>query len=287
MQYSLARELSAYLETISRRIAERQGALPACVQLDPISQMILSLIGARTQGEVSLKVFLGLRERFADWRDIFGISEAALSRLIHPVTYPERKAAHLRATLRIIEERGGSLHLDFLDAWSVEDAQAWLRKLPGVGPKVSAAILNFSTLRKRVLVVDCHHFRVAKRLGLLRPHTPFAAAQRVLMNQHVPDGWGADDLDDHHRHMKWLGQTLCPHKGALCWKCPLQDLCPAGREGRRWDPENDDFPDGAYGSDERFKASEAALRQPLVASHQAEPCPIPSQTVEPCFEPSA
>ncbi len=127
----------------------------------------------------SFESAFGTGERF------LAISEAALTRQLKPVTYAERKATQLRNALRMIEERRGSLVLNFLADWPVDDAQDWLRTLPGVGPKVSAAVLNFSTLRQRVLVVDCHHFRVAKRLGLLRPNAPFAAAQRILMSQHT------------------------------------------------------------------------------------------------------
>lgn len=117
---------------------------------------------------------------------------------------------------------------------------------------MSAAVLNFSTLRKRVMVVDCHHFRVAKRLGLLLESTRFPAAQRVLMNQHVPDAWTADDLDDHHSLMKLHGQTFCRHRAPLCRACPLRKLCPIGRDGRGA-ADGDECPDEAYGGDERFE----------------------------------
>jgi endonuclease-3 len=242
----------APINEIARRIRQRTGSLPVYVQLVPVSQLVLSLIGARTTGEVSLEVFERLRERFRDWRDIFGISEASLQRCLQPVTYAERKAAQLRQAFRIIADGHGSLRLDFLEPWPVEDAQTWLKKLPGVGAKVSAAVLNFSTLRKRVLVVDCHHFRVAKRLGLLRRNTPFTSAQRILMNQHIPDGWTADDLDDHHSLMKRHGQTLCREHGPLCRMCPLQDICPTGWSGG-YVEDRYDCPDEAYGSDERFE----------------------------------
>jgi len=217
-----------------------------------VSQLVLSMIGARTKGEISLRTFVALRKSLRDWSELYALSETILTACLNGVTYPERKAAQLRQALWTIHDRLGSLCLDFLQDWPVEDAQAWLRKLPGVGPKVSAAVLNFSTLRKRVLVVDCHHFRVAKRLEFLRANTPFTAAQRVLMNQHVPNDWAADDLDDHHRLMKLHGQTLCFHKGPLCWQCPLQDICPTGRD-RRIVQDSYDCPDEAYGSDERFE----------------------------------
>jgi endonuclease-3 len=151
-----------------------------------------------------------------------------LLRCLQPVTYAERKAPQLRGAMRMIKGRIGALCLDFLADRSVEDAQRWLRELPGVDVKVSAAVLNFSMLRKPVLVVDCHYFRVAKRLGLLRANTPLSAAQRVLMTQHIPDEWTADDLDDHHSLMKLHGQAVCFHTRPHCWTCSFQDICPTG-----------------------------------------------------------
>lgn len=262
MQYSLTGELGSCLERIEGRLRRSHGPLSDCDRLDPVSQLVLSLIGARTEGEVSLTVFIKLRDRFQSWGGLLDLSDTALTQCLQPVTYHERKAAQLREALRIIADRSGSMVLDFLEGWPVEDAQGWLRKLPGVGPKVSAAILNFSTLRKRILVVDCHHFRVAKRLGLLTPKTRFPAAQRIVMNQHIPNNWTADDLDDHHRLMKRHGQTFCPHSWPLCGKCPLQDICPtAGTRGSA--PHDDDCPDEAYGSDERFEQRPAKLRLQL------------------------
>jgi endonuclease III len=213
-----------------------------------VGQLILSLIGSRTRGEISLAVFHALH-RFETWDALAEAKPAALLPLVDPVTFAERKAEQLCAALRIIKDRRGSLRLDFLTGWPVEDAQAWLRRLPGVDAKVSAAVLNFSTLRMRMLVVDCHHFRVARRLGLLSPKTPFKAAHRILMNQHIPFEWTADDLDDYHTLMKRHGQTICPHHKPLCHRCSLQDLCPTGR--RELSLEDRDVGDDEFGFDER------------------------------------
>ena len=149
----LTRDLSTHLARVHHRLLELYGPLPVCDQLDPVSQLVLSLIGARTKGEVSLRAFVALRKSLREWSELFVLSETVLMACLNGVTYPERKAAQLRQALWTIDQRLGSLCLDFLRDWPVEDAQAWLRKLPGVGPKVSAAVLNFSTLRKRVLVV--------------------------------------------------------------------------------------------------------------------------------------
>jgi endonuclease III len=132
MQHLLTKELSAFLSSIDDRLRARYGPLPVCEQLDPISQLVLSLIGARTKGEVSLGVFLALQERFQSWSALLALSEPDLALCVNGVTYAERKATQLREALWTINERSGSLCLDFLGSWPVSEAQAWLRKLPGV-----------------------------------------------------------------------------------------------------------------------------------------------------------
>lgn len=228
MQHVLFKLVSP-VEEINRRIGKSHGPRAARDRLAPVSQLIRSLIGARTRDGDSDRAFNHLREHFYPWEAILTVSERALWRWLEPVTYADRKAAQLHNALRMIHGRVGLLRLDFLVGWPVEDAQAWLRMLRGVDVKVSAAVLNSSTLQKRILVVDCHHFRVAKRLGLLQATTHFQAAQRVLMSQHVPNEWTADDLDDHHGLMKFYGQTLCLPARPHCRTCFLRDLCPTGK----------------------------------------------------------
>ena len=65
------------------------------------------------------------------------------------------------------ELNDGNLSLDFIKNWSVEKVRKWLEEIPGIGVKTSAAILNFSKVRMRALVVDPHHLRVAQRLGII------------------------------------------------------------------------------------------------------------------------
>src|SRR6202000_2797579 len=105
----------------------------------------------------------------------------------------EPKALRLPGALRMIVARTGQLDLEFLVDWEEEAAMQWLDGLPGVGPKVAATVLNFSTLRKRVLPVDRHLLRLGGRLGLLPADVDEQAGFDVFMRR-VPDAWGADDL---------------------------------------------------------------------------------------------
>lgn len=223
--------MSGLLTKIDGRLRSAYGSPPpVAARLDPVSQLILSMLGSRTRGEVSLAVFDALRERFGDWAALRDAPPDTIEPLLEPVTFAENKAVWLVAALRAITSRRGGLDLDFLGRWPVEAARYWLETLPGVGPKVSASVVNFSTLCMRALVVDTHHFRVAKRLGLLSPQAVFPNAHRVLARQ-IPDGWQAETLDAHHEIMKRHGQVLCRHERPICRCCPVRDLCPTGGAG--------------------------------------------------------
>ena len=75
----------------------------------------------------------------------------------------------------------------------VEKARAWLQRLPGIGPKTSAAVLSFSTLRRPTLPVDSHRHRVAARTGLIPMNLAVGRSRRVLAAQLPPD-WDAQQI---------------------------------------------------------------------------------------------
>jgi endonuclease-3 len=171
-----------------------------------------------------------LRRRFAgDWAAVRDAPTAEVESAIAAATWPESKAPRIQQVLRqITERRNGELSLDFLAGMTVAEARAWLESLPGVGPKTSASVLAFSRLRRPALVVDCHHHRVAVRLGLVSPRLDVAKAHEVLAAQLPPD-WDAQKVYDNHEAMMVHGQRCCYHSNPACRRCPVPDLCPFGQ----------------------------------------------------------
>ncbi|MEM7728217.1 MAG: hypothetical protein AAF311_02970 [Pseudomonadota bacterium] len=110
-----------------------------------------------------------------------------------------------------------------------------LEAVTGIGPKIAAAVLNTSTLRKRSLVIDSHHKRILVRLGLLDHGSDFVKAYRHIMPL-VPQDWSAEAIDIHHILFKRLGQTHCRPAIVHCDACPLRPLCPTGRGDRPFHP---------------------------------------------------
>jgi endonuclease III len=195
---------------------------------DPLSQFIYSLLSSRTRTEMTYAVVRNLRARFGSWENLRDAPLAEIEEAIRDITFPEQKAPQLKAALEQITARYGSLTLDFLARYRTDKIRAWLEQFPGVGPKTSAAVVNFSTLRRRAMCVDSHHLRVTQRLGLT-PRADAALTEERLMRL-VPETWTAEMLDEHHQLIKKLGQTICTFESPRCGECPLLKLCPYGRK---------------------------------------------------------
>lgn len=192
---------------------------------DPISQLVQSLISSQTYDAVSAAAFVRLQRRYRDWHALMRAPEAEVRALIADVTYAEKKAPYLIAALHAVEARNGRLSLENLAGAPVDRALAWLERLPGVGRKIAAAVLNFSTLRGRALVIDTHVLRVAQRLGWISARAKTAESAYAALMALVPGDWDADDLYELHWLMKRLGQGVCTFAEASCGRCALRGLC--------------------------------------------------------------
>lgn len=194
-------------------------------RMDPLSQLIKSVVSSRTYDDVSWAAFCRLRDAFPDWNALGDADPKAVEALIQPVTFPDQKARQLPVLIRVLRTRPHGLDLSFLADHSVDQAIAWLRELPGIGVKSAAAALNFSVLDRRALVVDTHVHRVARRLGLAPKAGDTAHAYEALMAQ-TPGGWEAQDLFELHWLFKGLGQSVCTDSHPRCGMCPLKASCP-------------------------------------------------------------
>lgn len=229
MQLQLALDdRPALLAEIHWRLLQRFGRQGPYLRLDPVSQLVLGLLGGRTRGEVSQAAFERLVLSFEDWAAVRDAPLAQVHRLMSAVTFAEDKAPRLKQALAAITASDDRPRLDRLMRLTVAESLFRLERLPGVGRKVAAATLNFSTLAKPALVIDTHHLRVLRRLGLVGRCTDFRQAYDIVMPL-LPSSWDAAEICQHHVLFKRLGQDVCHHAVPLCERCPLVDLCPTGR----------------------------------------------------------
>ena len=200
-------------------------------ELDPLSELVSSLLSHRTRNADSGRAFRALRARYPDWAAVRDAPTPEVEAAIAGVTWPEQKAPRIQAILRTIGERVGQLGadaLDFLGALPADEARAWLEALPGVGPKTSAAVLSFSRLRGVALPVDSHHHRVAVRLGLI-PESVAVGPSHARLAALLPADWDAQTVYDHHEVLMLHGQRVCFWREPACTRCVVLDLCPTGQ----------------------------------------------------------
>ncbi len=214
------------LVEIHRRLKQHFGSSQPVPPLDPVSQLVMAIISGQTKCEVYKSVFGKLRRRFGDWDNLRDAEVAEIENAISRVTNYKRKAPFLKDTLEEITKTCGRLTLDWLDELTVDEAIAWLERLDGVGRKASTATLNFSTLRKRALVIDTHHLRILIRLNFVRDKSTIERAYEEVMPL-LPSDWSPADFDEHHQLFQILGQTTCEKSNQACFRCPINDLCPS------------------------------------------------------------
>jgi endonuclease-3 len=210
--------------------AQYQCPIPYFHNLDPLSELISSLLSHRTKNRDSGTAFKSLRRRFPTWEEVRDAKVGDIEEAIQAATWPEQKAPRIKLVLQTITERcDGLLSLDFLAEMPALDARHWLESLHGVGPKTSAAVLLFSRLRIPSLPVDCHHQRVAERLGLIKPRLGSARMHDILAKQ-LPDDFSAQEVYDNHEVLMLHGQRCCFVRQPACERCVVLDLCPYGQQ---------------------------------------------------------
>lgn len=195
--------------------------------LDPLSELVSSLLSHRTKNKDSHKAFKQLKQTFSTWEAVRDADPEQLCAAVSDCTWPEQKATRIQTVLQQITAERGELSIEFLGGLSVEQSRKWLESLSGVGPKTSAAVLSFSTLRRRALPVDSHHHRVALRTGLIPKKLSVEQSHAVLEAQ-LPEDWSAQQVYDNHEVLMLHGQHCCHYSKPKCSRCPLLDLCPYG-----------------------------------------------------------
>ena len=222
-------EKREFLLEIHARLCREYGCpIAYFADLEPLDELISSLLSHRTKNADSARAWKQLRERFASWEEVLEANVDEVREAIAPSTWPEQKAPRIQAVLREIKARIGGFNLDFLENLGVDEARAWLESITGIGPKTSAAVLCFSRLRRRALPVDSHHHRVAIRLGII-PSSLSVGPSHAVLEAMLPADWNAQQVYDNHEILMLHGQRVCHHNGPKCESCVLLELCPTGK----------------------------------------------------------
>lgn len=191
---------------------------PGAAQLSVLIQTILS---QNTSDANSKRAFDELTATFVGWEEMASVSEEQIAAAIKSGGLADIKARRIKLTLQQILHQRGALDLEFLADLPVEEAKAWLKRLPGVGPKTAGCVLLFS-LGMPALPVDTHVYRVSRRLGLIKTGVSIVKAHDILEGL-VP----VQSLYQFHLYLIEHGRKVCKARRPLCHRCVLAQGCPS------------------------------------------------------------
>ena len=188
-------------------------------RLDPLSELIFSILSQNTSDVNRDRAWVCLKDRFPTWESVLAADATEIAEAIRPGGLADIKAPRIQETLRFIKLERGEFTLDFLTEMEVDEAKRWLTSLKGVGPKTAAIVLLFA-LGKPAFPVDTHVHRVSRRLGLIGPKTSREKAHDVL-EELLP----AETYYAFHLNLIAHGREVCKSQRPRCPACVLRERC--------------------------------------------------------------
>ncbi len=191
---------------------------------DPLDELLFIICSTKT-GEASYRsTFQSLKEAFPTH---LRIAEAPAEYIARPIVsggLSNQKAKAIRDLFDVLMGKFGEPTLEPLRKMSDKDAEAFLLSLPGVGKKVARCVLMYS-LGRQVFPVDTHCWRIARRLGWVRPTQKdrhCAPRDMDRLQSKIPP----ELRYSLHVNMISLGREICTASSPKCKECPLAAWCP-------------------------------------------------------------
>ena len=193
-----------------RRLAEADPAPET--ELDYHNPYTLLVAVALSAQATDVSVNKATKRLFEDVQDpaaMVALGEEALKGHIKTIGLYNAKAKNVIAlSERLLAEHGGVVPAE----------RAALERLPGVGHKTAAVVMNVA-FGGETIAVDTHVFRVSNRTGLAPGKTPQIVEARLEKVTPKP-------FRRHAHH--WLilhGRYVCKARKPECWRCIVCDLC--------------------------------------------------------------
>jgi len=186
---------------------------------NPIDTLVETILSQNTTDKNSHQAYRSLRVSYPRWEKMLGADPHEVARIIRSGGLADIKARRILDALRFIEAERGKLDLDFLRNMAPSEADSWLARMKGVGPKTRSIVLLFS-LRMPAFPVDTHIHRVTRRLGLIGPKTDRESAQdelALLVRE--------EEFYNFHINLIEHGRAICQARKPKCELCKISRFC--------------------------------------------------------------
>jgi len=191
---------------------------------NPLDELLFILCSTRTQENGYRGTYSALKQEFPTF---MALAEAPARYIAKPLKaggLQRQKSKAIRMICDRIVERFGRLSLAPLREMSDEACEDFLVSLPLVGKKVARCVMMYS-LGRAVFPVDTHCWRIARRLGWVRPTQKDGHCSDRDMDRLQEKIPGAMRFSLHVNFLS-LGREFCIGQNPRCGECPLDAVCP-------------------------------------------------------------
>lgn len=207
------------LHGVEQKLAAAYGIPEWQHGLDPVAELVNTILSQATSDLNRDKGFAALQSRFANWVEVMDADPQAVIDAIRPAGLANQKGPRIQAALRTIWTRRGTMNLDFLADLPLAEAKAWLTSIEGIGPKTAAIVLLFA-FNRPAFPVDTHVYRISQRVGLIETKVTADKAHDLLEN-------AGDPKTFYPLHLNLIrhGREVCQARQPRCEVCVLQTIC--------------------------------------------------------------
>jgi len=186
---------------------------------DPVKEIFYIVLSAKTTEALYRDAHRRLWTRI---RTLSAIAAAPLSEIhecVGNAGLGGKRSAQIKQIASRLIENFGSRPGPRLRKLSAEEVYAYLRSLPGIGPKSAFCVMMYS-LGFDVFPVDAHVQRVLHRIGIPQNGAKHYHAQEQLP-AFIPEGRSREL----HVALVLHGRAVCKPISPLCSLCPISTLC--------------------------------------------------------------
>jgi endonuclease-3 len=209
------------LERIYQLLVQTYGEPEQQPSGDVLGELVGTILSQHTSDINSGRAYQQLVATFPSWEAVRDAPVEQVAEAVRVGGLANIKAKRMQEVLRVLTERLGDapLSLNFLAERPLAEGRAYLRSLPGVGPKTAACVLLFA-LGLPAFPVDTHVHRTSKRLGLIGAKVS-ADQAHTIYEQIVP----AEYTYTLHVNLIQHGRRICHAQRPACERCPLRLEC--------------------------------------------------------------
>lgn len=213
----------AQVETIAAILTARYADHNHYNRRNPLEELLFILCSVKTSEKGYRRTYKALRQDFPTFAHLAEAPQESIEAPLVPGGLYRQRSKAIRAILDEIILRFGRATLAPLRGYPDEQCERFLTGLPSVGKKVARCVMMYS-LDRAVFPVDTHCWRVARRLGWIRPTAKDGHCTERDMDRlqaKIPPPLR------HSLHVNFvsLGREICTALNPKCDRCPLESYC--------------------------------------------------------------